>query len=83
MTEKIWQQAFPYLPETEKQKIREGWKGSLVYILPAFQFRRTQLRHISLFLTGVETEPGKVAVAIGSLGSYRARKLLGGPIGFL
>ena len=83
MIEKMWSQAFPYLPVRIKREIRKGWKGALVYIVPAFQFRRTQLRHLTLFLPGVETEPGMVAVAIGTLVSDRARKFLGEPIGIL
>jgi len=79
----IWAQAFPYLLQEEKEKIREGWKGSLVYIASAKQLRRAILPHLTMTLVGVKTEPGTVAVAIGALAAQRAKQVLGEPIGYL
>ena len=83
VVERIWAQAFPYLPKREKQRTREGWKGALVYIAPTNKLRRATLSHLTLTLVGVETEPGTVPIAIGALAKVHARKVLGEPLGYL
>ena len=81
--DRIWNQAFAYLPKELKDQTRQNWKGALVYITSTNLLRKTILPHLTLFLVGVDTDPGVIAVAIAPLAEFRARSILGEPLGYL
>jgi len=79
--EKLWSEAFSYLPSEIKEQTRQGWKGALIYRISTNQFRRSQLSYFSLLLG--ESKLGIITVAVAPLVGNRARQLFGEPVGYL